>query len=116
MCFKIDDFSGFPTIEREIGRGMYGVVYSCRTWAVPLSKNKPCAVKSVVPPDQKHWNDLSLEFYYSIKLVLFLWIVSKRVISADVKFLLFRIKILLTCPNQHLAFACLKIASRMSCN
>ena len=60
---------GFPKLDREVGRGMYGVVFSSHQWATPLSKGKPCAVKSVVPPDEKHWNDLSLEFYYSIKYV-----------------------------------------------
>lgn len=51
---------GMPQLGQELGRGHFGVVYSCKSWAGHHS----LAVKTVVLPAEKHWYSLAMEFYY----------------------------------------------------
>ncbi|CAG5019502.1 unnamed protein product [Parnassius apollo] len=53
---------GTPELGREIGRGQYGVVYAVRgSWA----GHSPAAVKSVLPADERHYQELAMEFFYT---------------------------------------------------
>lgn len=53
---------GLPRLGKEIGRGQYGVVFSLKgSWG----GYETCAVKSVLPPDERHFNELAMEFYHT---------------------------------------------------
>lgn len=52
---------GMPQHFKELGRGQYGIVYNLERWG----PHENCAVKSLVPPDEKHLQDMAMEFYYT---------------------------------------------------
>lgn len=56
---------GTPELGKEIGRGQYGVVFSTKKSWGSYSR---FAVKSIMICDDKHWNDLAMEFYYTRSL------------------------------------------------
>ncbi|XP_015923211.1 dual serine/threonine and tyrosine protein kinase isoform X2 [Parasteatoda tepidariorum] len=51
---------GMPPLGQELGRGHFGIVYSCKSWA----GQSGLAVKSVALPTEKHWYSLAMEFFY----------------------------------------------------
>ncbi|KAI0985930.1 hypothetical protein GJ496_001013 [Pomphorhynchus laevis] len=55
---------GKPVPDKELGRGYYGVVYSCNQWG----PYKNLAIKSIVPIDNKHLKDTALEFNANISI------------------------------------------------
>ncbi|KAI3388296.1 hypothetical protein SNEBB_003986 [Seison nebaliae] len=61
ISFKDLVLYGSVKIGKEIGRGQYGVVYSCDRWG----HHENLAVKSIIPPDDRHWGDLAFEIYYA---------------------------------------------------
>ncbi|XP_018011714.1 uncharacterized protein LOC108668953 [Hyalella azteca] len=52
---------GLPVLGGELGRGHFGVVYSCKSWA----KYSPCAVKTLLPRDSAQWRDIALQYHYT---------------------------------------------------
>ncbi|KPM10147.1 dual specificity protein kinase-like protein [Sarcoptes scabiei] len=56
---------GPPEVGKEIGRGQYGVVFTAKKSWANFTK---IAVKSIMICDDKHWNDLAMEFYYTRSL------------------------------------------------
>ncbi|KAF2362612.1 hypothetical protein FHG87_006638 [Trinorchestia longiramus] len=52
---------GLPVLGGELGRGHFGVVYSCKGWA----RYTPCAVKTLLPRDPTQWRDIALQYHYT---------------------------------------------------
>ena len=59
LFFKVNH--GMPELGGELGRGHFGVVYSCKSWG----NYSPCAIKTLLPRDSVQWKDIAMQYHYT---------------------------------------------------
>ena len=63
-AFRDAIINGMPKLGKEIGRGQYGVVFSTPSDWERRNKGMEIAIKSMIPENDRHWGDLSQEYFY----------------------------------------------------
>lgn len=52
---------GVPRLGKELGRGYFGIVYECKSWA----NYSPCAIKILQPQGAREWKEVALQYHYT---------------------------------------------------
>lgn len=63
-AFRDNIINGMPKLEKEIGRGQYGVVYSTKNRWAGTREGMEIAIKTMIPDNDSQWGDLSQEYFY----------------------------------------------------
>ena len=63
-AFRDTIINGMPKLGKEIGRGQYGVVFSTNSDWERRNKDMEIAIKTMIPENDRHWGDLSQEYFY----------------------------------------------------